>query len=495
MNPKKKFQTLWIPRPGARLRCGSPAQGEAAGLRRGRPVRLAALLSALLLAVSFLAAPLPASAAYDLPEDVSISAKAALVVSLGPTQAEDTVLYERDADAMKSPAALVRLMVGAVAIQIIREQEIDMDATTGTYTIDCFNRIAGTGLTTANMEIGEVWTVRDLLSMSMIQTAADACVTLAVTLSGSEENFVAEMNALAQEIGCENTSFANVTGLDDAGQGDRKGQYTSARDLYRIMRYAMDYPEFESLLSATEYTAQPVSGGSGNHSLPNTNEMSRPSSSQYYSPMAFGKTGYTDSAGRCLASVARDSGYEYLVVVLGCPETDSEGQSGVHFRDTKTLYRWAFNNFTYKTLLSKNEPVTQLPVRLAWDRDTVTLVPETNFSATVPNDLDSSTILKKETLNVDAVDAPVTKGEVYGKVELFINVDQKIGEVNLVASESVERSEILAVWAQVQSFFTSPWFYGGLALLAVLLIGYIILNIAHNRRRRRNRMKQVKKYK
>ena len=171
MNPKKKFQTLWIPRPGARLRCGSPARGEEAGLRRGRLSRLAALLSALLLAVSFLAAPLPASAAYDLPEDVSISAKAALVVSLGPTQAEDTVLYERDADAMKSPAALVRLMVGAVAIQIIREQEIDMDATTGTYTIDCFNRIAGTGLTTANMEIGETWTVRDLLSMSMIQTA------------------------------------------------------------------------------------------------------------------------------------------------------------------------------------------------------------------------------------------------------------------------------------------------------------------------------------
>ena len=111
------------------------------------------------------------------------------------------------------------------------------------------------------------------------------------------------------------------------------------------------------------------------------------------------------------------------------------------------------------------------------------------------NDLDPSTILKKETLNADVVDAPITKGEVYGKVELFINVDQKIGEVNLVASESVERSEILSIWAQVQSFLSSPWFYGGLALLAVLLVGYIILNIVHNRRRRRNRMKRVKKNK
>ncbi|HIW74820.1 MAG TPA: D-alanyl-D-alanine carboxypeptidase [Firmicutes bacterium] len=472
MNPQKKIKNSET-RPARRR-------------RRGRA--WAALAAASALLVSLLAA-FPAAAAYDLPEDVSVSAKAALVVSLGATQAEDTVLYELDADAMKSPAALVRLMVGAVAIRIIREQEIDLDKTTGTYTIECFNRIAGTGLTTANMEIGETWTVRDLLSMSMIQTAADACVTLAVTLSGSEDQFVAEMNALAQEIGCENTSFANVSGIDHINQ------YTSARDIYRIMRYAMDYPEYEALLSATEYTAQPVSGGKGNHSLPNTNEMSRPSSSYYYSPMAYGKTGYTDSAGRCLASVARDSGYEYLVVVLGCPEKDSEGQSGVHFRDTKALYRWAFNSFTYKTLLSKNEPIAQLPVRLAWDRDTVTLVPETNFSATVANDLDPSTILKKETLNVESVDAPVAKGEVYGKVELFINVDQKIGEVNLVASESVERSEILSIWAQVQSFLTSPWFYGGLALLAVLLVGYIILNIVHNRRRRRNRMQRLKKYK
>lgn len=473
MNQKKKMHFSFSTRGGS-------------GSRRYRGGSLAAVLA---LMIVLFTAPLSAAASYDLPEDVSISAQAALVVSLGPTQAEDTVLYERDADAMKSPAALVRLMVGAVAIQIIRDKNIDMDTTNGTYTIDCFNRIAGTGLTTANMEIGEVWTVRDLLSMSMIQTAADACVTLAVTLSGSEEQFVAEMNATAQKIGCENTSFANVTGIDHINQ------YTTARDLYRIMRYAMDYPEFEPLLSASEYTAKPVSGGKGNHSLPNTNDMSRANSAHYYSPLAFGKTGYTDSAGRCLASVARDSGYEYLVVVLGCPEKNSDGESGVHFRDTKTLYRWAFNNFTYKTLLSKNEPVVQLPIRLAWDRDTVTLVPETNFSATVANDLDPSTILKKETLNADVVDAPITKGEVYGKVELFINVDQKIGEVNLVASESVERSEILSIWAQVQSFLSSPWFYGGLALLAVLLVGYIILNIVHNRRRRRNRMKRVKKYK
>ena len=425
-------------------------------MNRTKKIRISALAFAAALLLALFGAPLSAAAVYELPADVSINAQAALVVGLGPTQADDTVLYERDADAMKSPAALIKFMVAAVSIQMIRDKNIDIDTATGTYTIEAFNRFAGTGLTDANMKFGETWTIRDLLSMSSIRTAADACMTLAITLAGSEEQFVAEMNATAKKIGCENTSFANVTGIDHINQ------YTTARDIYRIMRYA--------------------------------NDMLRQSTKYYYEPLAFGTTGYTDSAGRCLASVARDSGYEYLVVVIGCPEKNSEGESGVHFRDSKTLYRWAFNNFTYKTLLSKNEPVTQLPVRLAWNRDSVTLVPETNFSTTVANDLDPSTILKKETLTVDAVDAPVTKGEVYGKVELFINVDQKIGEVNLVASESVERSQVLSLWADVQKFLSSPWFYGGLALLGVLLVGYIILNIIHNRRRRRNRMKKVKKY-
>ena len=457
-------------------------------MNRTKKIRISALAFAAALLLARFGAPLSAAAVYELPADVSINAQAALVVGLGPTQADDTVLYERDADAMKSPAALIKFMVAAVSIQMIRDKNIDIDTATGTYTIEAFNRFAGTGLTDANMKFGETWTIRDLLSISSIRTAADACMTLAITLAGSEEQFVAEMNATAKKIGCENTSFANVTGIDHINQ------YTTARDIYRIMRYAMDFPEFEPLFSASQYTATPVSGGEGDRSLPSSNDILRQSTKYYYEPLAFGTTGYTDSAGRCLASVARDSGYEYLVVVIGCPEKNSEGESGVHFRDSKTLYRWAFNNFTYKTLLSKNEPVTQLPVRLAWNRDSVTLVPETNFSTTVANDLDPSTILKKETLTVDAVDAPVTKGEVYGKVELFINVDQKIGEVNLVASESVERSQVLSLWADVQKFLSSPWFYGGLALLGVLLVGYIILNIIHNRRRRRNRMKKVKKY-
>ena len=135
----------------------------------------------------------------------------------------------------------------------------------------------------------------------------------------------------------------------------------------------------------------------------------------------------------------------------------------------------------------------RLPVNLAWDTDTVTLVPKEDFAMVVANDLDPSAIRKVITRE-ESVDAPIEKDKVYGKVELFINLDQKLGEVELVASESIERSQALAVWRSVKNFLLSPWFYVALGGVLLLLLAYIILTIVHNRKRKRRRMKRVKRY-
>lgn len=448
--------------------------------------RFFAVLLCLAVTLTALSAPATASPLYSLPEDMTLSAQAALVVNLGTTAEQDTILFEKEADTMRSPAALVRLMAGAYAATIIREKGLDVDAVQGTYTNACYELIGGTGLATAIMDIGETWTLRDLLTMTMIQTAADAAVTLAVTLSGSHQQFVNGMNELAKEIGCEKTSFANIHGLEAANQ------YTTARDLYRIFRYTMDFPEIRDMMSTAEYTVHPVSGQAPSTWV-NSNEMLRSSTSSYYSPVKFGRTGYTDEAGRCVVSLAADSGYEYVVVVLGCPDTDAQGNSGVQFADSKALFRWAFRNFTYRTIISRNTPVDRLPVNLAWDTDTVTLVPKEDFAMVVANDLDPSAIRKVITRE-ESVDAPIEKDKVYGKVELFINLDQKLGEVELVASESIERSQALAVWRSVKNFLLSPWFYVALGGVLLLLLAYIILTIVHNRKRKRRRMKRVKRY-
>ncbi len=434
---------------------------------------------ALLLTVMWMC-PLTAHAAYDLPEDVAVGAKSALLMYVGSDPSQDTVLFEREADVRRSPSATVRVMVGLYAVREIRERNLDIDTATGVYDYNCYLQITGTGLGVVNMQIGDEWTLRDLLTASMAETAADACVTLCTALSGSVSAFLDGMNHMAREMGCHDTAFANVTGLDALGQ------YTTARDLATIMRAAMEYPELTAMLGVRNYEVNPVVGQKQQRAT--VNSMLRPITDSYYPKLEFGRTGYAGEAGRCMVSVAKDGGYRYMAVVLGSAAEDGSDRAIAHFEDTQNLYEWAFNNFSYKTLLTAGQPVAQLPVDLAWSIDTVGLVSGDSFGTVVPNDLDVATIILKPTLiNVGKVDAPVEKGANYGAVELYITPDQKIGEVPMVAGASVKRSDVLWVWRGVKKVFSSVWLYVGLVTFFLLVGGYVMLVAAHNRRRRRKR--------
>ncbi len=444
---------------------------------------LAALLAVLLLG----AVSLPASAAgYALPENSPIHAEAAILVNLGSSADKDVVLYEKNADEVHAPAAMMRYMVVAYALKRLQETGIDMDTATGIYTKDLFNNyVAGTGVPTANMAFGETWTVRDLLTVSFLQNASDALTVLAFAIDEGVPAFVAGMNALAEEIGCDYTHFSNMTGLDSLGQ------YTTARDVVRIIRYAQTFSEFEGLVSQKQITVTPVAGGQ-TRTLTTINHMLQSGSPHRYTPLVYSRTGLSEHEGRTCASVARDSGYEYLAVVLGCPEQNAVGETGLHYRDTRTLFRWAFNSFTYRSVLGKSEILASVKVDLSWNTDHVNLIPETEFATVVEEKLNTDQIIKKITFTTDRLEAPVEKGTVLGKVELIVNVDQKIGEVPLVAADSISRSWLLYLWSNVAAFFTSVWFWLGVGLLLLLAIGYAILNIVHNRRRRRDRLQRVK---
>ncbi len=437
-----------------------------------------ALLLCIGLLIGVFAAPLTVGASYALPDDVSLSARSAILVYLGDSSEQDVTLFERNADTRRSPAATVRVMVGLYAVRLIRERGLDIDTATGTYDKACYSQITGSGLSVANMQIGDTWTLRDLLTASMADTAADACVTLCHTLAGSVSAFVDGMNYLAADMGLQNTSFSNVTGLD------AMGQYTTARELAQILRAAMEYPELTAMMGTATYDVNPIVGRK--QSRPSVNSMLRPITDCYYRKLAFGRTGYADEAGRCMASVAKSGGYNYMAVVMGCAAPDGSDRGIAHFEDTEALFEWAFASFSYKTLLSAGQPVGQLPVAVAWSVDTAPLVAGESFGTVVPNDLDIGTVILKPVLAVDgAVDAPIEKGASYGTVELYINLDQKLGEVPLVAGASVERSQVLVVWRMIGRIFSSKWLYVAIVLVILLIAGYAALSVVHNRRRRR----------
>lgn len=451
--------------------------------------KLIALVMTVLLITGLMAvgATPVAAAGYSLPEDTVIYAPAAILVNLAGNPAQDMVLYEKEADTVHAPGSMMRYAVLGYALSRIQEKGLDIDTTTGTYTKELFNRhVAGTGVPTANMNFGETWTLRDLLAVSFMQSASDAVAVLAVAVDGSVAAFLDGMNGMVEKLGCDYTHFANLTGLDSLSQ------YTTARDMYRIVRHCQSFSVFEDIAVKYQVQVTPVSGGT-QRTIVSSNSLLQASSVHRYQPIVHSRTGLSEHEGRTCASVARDAGYEYLVVVMGCAEKNEKGETGLHYRDTKTLFRWAFNQFEYKTVLGKSEILASLPMDLAWDMDHINLVPANEVATVVDAKLDLTQIIRKVTLYTDRVSAPVEKGQVLGKVELIINVDQKIGEVELVAGDTVGRSWILAAWSGVAGFFTSVWFWLGVVVLVLLLIGYVILNIVYNRRRRRQRLQRVKR--
>ena len=445
---------------------------------------LVALITLLAGLCAVGAAPVAAVEGYTLPEDTILYAPSAILVNLAGNPEQDIVLYAKEADMVHAPGSMMRYAVLAHALERIQELGLDIDVATGAYTKDLFDRyVAGTGVTTANMKFGETWTLRDLLTVSFMQSASDAVAVLATATDGTVAAFIDGMNAMAEELGCDYTHFANLTGLDSLSQ------YTTARDMYRIVRYCQSFSVFESIAVNYQVKVQPVSGGTA-RTIVSSNSLLQGSSTHRYTPIVHSRTGLSEHEGRTCASVARDAGYEYLVVVMGCAEQNEKGETGLHYRDTKTLFQWAFNQFEYKTVLGKSEILASLPLDLAWNTDHINLVPAAEIATVVDRKLDLEVIRREITLDAQRVDAPVEKGQVLGKVSLYINVDQKIGEIELVAGDSIERSWLLVAWRHVAGFFTSIWFWLGLVVLILLIVGYVILNIVYNRRRRQQRVQR-----
>ncbi len=443
---------------------------------------LALALSLVLFGGTFSAAA--NSLRYEFPatEEETITAPSAMMLYIGMEPKDDVVLYEKEADVRYQPGSLMRVAMAGYAMKLITDQKLDMDAVTASYSLELFNHnVAGTGLHVALMNFGETWKLRDLLTLCVIQTAADCAVTLAQALSGSPEAFVEGLNGFAQELGCTNSHFTNVIGLNE------EGQYMSARDTVIFTRYAMQYPELRTMLELTEWTVKPVSGGS-RRSWPSSNDMIRQSSSAFYTYAVGGRTGGTLTETSVVEYGALD-GYEYMAVVMGAPRKDEEGNV-LHtaYAEARLLIRWGLIGFTYQTLLRKDEPVSRLPVSGSAQRDSVSLVPTEDVTTVVGKETDLSSLTRKVIPAQETCRAPVEKGQVLGRVELYLG-EQLLSTAELVAGESASYNVAVAAWEGIRKVLFSGWTLALVLLLVGAGVGYAVLTVRYNRKRAKKRRK------
>ncbi len=449
--------------------------------------RLLYRASAVLLGIGLLLAAFPVAGAdlrYEYPADEDpIESPSAVMLYMGVKAEQDIYLYEKDADTRYQPGALMRVAMIGYAMRLIEEQQLDIDAVTGTYTLELFNNyVSGTGLHVALMKFGETWKLRDLLTLCTIQTAADCAVALAAALCGSPDVFVEGLNLYAAELGCTNSHFTNVVGLNE------DGQYMSARDVAVFSRAAMQYTEVRNALELKQYTVTPVSEGK-ERSWPTSCEIIRQSSSDaFYTYALGGKTGGTLTE-MSLMAFGGNNGYEYMAVVMGAPRKDKEDKlTNIAYADARRLIRWGLLDFRYETLARKNEPVGRIAVRDSAERNSISLVPVRDLAAVLGETVNSEEITRRVVTTENECVAPIEAGQVLGTLELYLG-EKLVGSVPVAAGESAPRSFLYAAWCDVRDFLFSGWTLAILIILLLAVAGYVILNIRYNRNRRRKRYK------
>ncbi|MFA6307985.1 MAG: serine hydrolase [Patescibacteria group bacterium] len=174
----------------------------------------------------------------------------------------------------------------------------------------------------------ELVKVKDVFYTALIASDNTATRALARSTGLSEEEFIKAMNSKAKELSLKNTSFVDMTGLQDANQ-------STALDVLSLANTAFANSSIKDAVGHSVYNFQAVSGQ--NHKIVSTNKLF-----SSFLDISAGKTGFTNEAGYCLvAEVNGENNNNIISVVLGSDTHDGR------FQELKILSAWIFDNFSW----------------------------------------------------------------------------------------------------------------------------------------------------
>lgn len=335
---------------------------------------------------------------------LTVTAPSAILVE----KESGTVLFEKDADTKRQPASVTKVMTILLIVEAIESQSISLDDN-----VQVSAYAASMGGSQIFLEENETMPVRDMLKSIIVASANDAAVAMAEYIAGAESAFVTLMNQRAQELGMENTTFCNCTGLLDQSE-----HLTTARDIAIMSRELIKHDWIKEYTTIWMDTVR-----NGEFGLSNTNKLIR-----YYEGATGLKTGFTSTAKYCLSATAEKDGIEYIAVVMGC-DTSTD-----RFESAKSLLSYGFSNYT---LVSAEPDDVLLPIAVKMG-STETVQPELGTVQKLLVSKSQVAGITKEVEMVEELKAPVMEGDVLGRLKLTAN-GEVLAEIPIVAGYSVER--------------------------------------------------------
>lgn len=251
-----------------------------------------------------------------------INSRNAILLDLASGQ----ILAEKFPDEKIAPASLTKMMTAIVVIEHYEDLEIMIEMPNDMYTY-----LIEQNASVAGFLAGEKVKILDLLYGVLLPSGADACISLARSVAGTEANFAKLMTEKAHQIGAQNTNFVNSTGLDD------ENHYTTVRDLSKILSYGLQNSTFRSIFTAKSHTTSPTNKHPHGITVYNTTFKAFERAGLDDPYVKGGKTGFTGNACLCLASLAMKNGREYILVTVGAGNSNSS-KGTQHVKDASLIY-------------------------------------------------------------------------------------------------------------------------------------------------------------
>lgn len=244
-------------------------------------------------------------------EPLQLSTSSALAVDA----ATGTVLYSHNPNVRRPIASITKLVTSMVILSRHKPTDILQIPELPVYQV-ADERIG--------LQVGESYTVSDLLHATLINSGNDAADALAIADAGSIAKFANRMNAKMAEWGIEDTHFVGPSGLQDTNN------YASAAALIKISRLALTNSFLKDTVNRPNATITSTSGRV--IELATTNQLL--ATGQFYGI----KTGYTPAAGECFVGLTRVNGHEVITVVLDASN---------RFGETQRLTNWLGRNWQW----------------------------------------------------------------------------------------------------------------------------------------------------
>lgn len=319
-----------------------------------------------------------------------------------------TVLYEKDAHAKLEPASVTKVMTLLLTMEAIDAGQLSYDTV-----ITASAHACSMGGSQIWLEENEQMTVDDMLKAVCVVSANDCAVALAEAVAGSEEAFVEKMNQRAAELGMNDTTFKNATGLP------AEGHVTSAWDIALMSReLILNHPDIRNYTTIWMDSLR-----DGKSELVNTNKLIR-----FYEGATGLKTGSTDSALYCLSGTAERDGMELISVIMKAPT------SAQRFDDAKTLLGYGFSTYALETIVPQ-EALPPIPVELGTQ---ATVQPVLGEGTALLLEKAKAGQLSQSVELAESVAAPVARGDTLGTLTVTAG-EETVAQIPIVAGEDVAR--------------------------------------------------------